>query len=78
MGKSLTQNLYYVDSDLCGRNIDSKNMGYPQREYGEDGLMLPWTSPFILMVDRGGCSFVQKVIFCYDNSYFIATIHRIG
>ena len=27
----------------------------------DDGKMEPWPSPYILMVDRGDCSFVQKV-----------------
>ncbi len=61
MGGSISQNLYYADSDFCDRNVNT-HIGYPQREIGENGLMLPWPSPFILMVDRGGCSFVQKVI----------------
>ena len=26
-----------------------------------EGKMLPWPSPYILMIDRGGCTFTQKV-----------------
>ena len=35
--------------------------GYPKRDDDKDGKMKPWQSPYILMVDRGGCTFVQKV-----------------
>ena len=59
-GGSIAQNLYYADSNLCDPNVDATK-GYPQREVGKDGKMEPWSTPFILMVDRGGCSFVQKV-----------------
>jgi hypothetical protein len=54
-GGSIAQNVYYADSDLCDPNVDTTK-GYPQREKNE-----PWISPFILMVDRGGCTFVKKV-----------------
>lgn len=59
-GGSIAQNLYYADSDLCEPNVDTRK-GYPQREKDENGKQLPWPSPYILMVDRGGCTFVQKV-----------------
>lgn len=59
-GGSIAQNMYYADSDLCESNVDTKK-GYPVREKGEDGKMKPWPSPYILMVNRGGCTFVQKV-----------------
>ena len=59
-GGSIAQNMYYADSDLCYSIVDTRK-GYPAREKDEDGEMLPWPSPYILMVDRGGCSFVQKV-----------------
>lgn len=59
-GGSIAQNLYYADSDLCGDTVDTRK-GYPEREKDENGEMMPWPSPFILMVDRGGCSFVRKV-----------------
>jgi len=56
----LQQNLYYADSDLCDPAVDTRK-GYPIRSKDNDGNMLPWPSPYILMVDRGGCTFVQKV-----------------
>lgn len=34
--------------------------GYPSRGV-VDGKMEPWPAPYILMVDRGGCTFVKKV-----------------
>lgn len=54
-GGSIAQNLYYADDELCDPNVDTKK-GYPQRSDGES-----WVAPFILMVDRGGCTFVKKV-----------------
>jgi len=59
-GGSIAQNLYYADSNLCDVSVDTRT-GYPEREKDDKGMMLPWPSPYILMVDRGGCSFVQKV-----------------
>lgn len=58
-GGSIAQMLYYADSDLCDANVNT-SAGYPIREMGEDGKMKPWPSPYILMVDRGQCAFVQK------------------
>jgi len=58
-GGSIAQNVYYADSDLCDSNVDTSK-GYPERE--RDGKkMKPWEPPFILMVDRGDCTFVKKV-----------------
>ena len=59
-GGSIAQNVYYADSDLCDADVNTRG-GYPERE--EDGKkgMKPWQAPYILMVDRGGCTFVQKV-----------------
>jgi len=57
---SISQPVYYADSDLCDPNVDTQK-GYPTRPKGEDGMMLPWPSPYILMVDRGSCTLVQKV-----------------
>jgi hypothetical protein len=34
--------------------------GYPARAM-EKGVMKAWEPPFILMIDRGGCTFVKKV-----------------
>jgi len=59
-GGSIAQNVYYAQSDLCDQVVDTST-GVPAREIGKDGKMLPWPSPYILMVDRGGCTFVQKV-----------------
>lgn len=59
-GGSIAQMLYYADSDLCDPSVDTRK-GYPIREKDDNGKMAPWPSPYILMVDRGGCTFVQKV-----------------
>jgi hypothetical protein len=58
-GGSIAQQVYYADSNLCDANVD-KRRGYPERSV-KDGQMEPWQSPFILLVDRGDCTFVQKV-----------------
>jgi hypothetical protein len=58
-GGSIATNLYYADSDLCDPNVDT-HKGYPRRDV-KDGKMEAWPSPLILMVDRGGCTFVKKV-----------------
>lgn len=58
-GGSITQNVYYADSDLCDPNVDT-TAGYPSR-VDKDGKAQPWPAPFILMVDRGQCPFVRKV-----------------
>lgn len=59
-GGSIAQNVYYAQSDLCDQDVDTSG-GVPAREMGPDGKMQPWPSPYILMVDRGGCTFVKKV-----------------
>lgn len=59
-GGSITQNVYYADSDLCDPHVDVHG-GFPERNVLDDGTMAPWPSPYILMVDRGGCTFVTKV-----------------
>ena len=59
-GGSINQFVYYADSDLCDSNV-KKTIGYPTRPKDDSGKMKPWPSPYILMVDRGGCTFVQKV-----------------
>uniref|UniRef100_A0A6S8YRH7 Uncharacterized protein n=3 Tax=Ditylum brightwellii TaxID=49249 RepID=A0A6S8YRH7_9STRA len=59
-GGSIQQNVYYADSNLCDPNVDTR-AGYPIRPLDNDGRMMPWPSPYILMVDRGGCTFVNKV-----------------
>lgn len=59
-GGKITQNVYYADSELCDSNVDTR-AGYPIRAKDDNGNMYPWPSPYILMVDRGGCTFVTKV-----------------
>jgi PA domain len=54
-GGSIQQSVYFADQDLCGTNVDA-TIGFPQRNDG--GV---WPAPYILMVERGGCTFVQKV-----------------
>lgn len=54
-GGSISQPLYYTDSDLCDKTTVDPTKGYPTRPDNS-----PWTPPFILMVNRGSCSFVQK------------------
>jgi hypothetical protein len=46
---------------MCDPNIDYTRQGYPVRDKDETGQMAPWKYPFILMVDRGDCTFVKKV-----------------
>jgi len=57
---SITQSVYYADSDLCDPIVDNRK-GFPTRAKDSKGKMEPWPTPYILMVDRGGCSFDQKV-----------------
>jgi len=52
--------VYYADDDLCDPNVDTTK-GYPRREKDENGKSQEWQAPYILMVDRGGCTFVKKV-----------------
>jgi hypothetical protein len=59
-GGSIQQNVYYADQDLCDANVDTSK-GYPQRKPDADGNVPGWQSPFILFIDRGGCTFVKKV-----------------
>mmetsp|Transcript_29013 Transcript_29013/g.32543 ORF Transcript_29013/g.32543 Transcript_29013/m.32543 type:complete len:392 (+) Transcript_29013:214-1389(+) len=54
-GGSIEQNVYYADADLCDGNIDYSLGGFPSRKNDA-----PWKAPFILMVDRGECTFVKK------------------
>jgi PA domain len=59
-GGSIQQQLYYTESDICDPNVDTRS-GYPKRDNDSSGKMKPWASPYILMVNRGGCTFVNKV-----------------
>eukprot|EP00980_Cylindrotheca_fusiformis_P008249 scaffold1736_cov127-Cylindrotheca_fusiformis.AAC.63 len=60
-GGTIEQNVYYADSTLCDPNNDYSHGGYPAREVDGSGKMAKWKTPFILMVDRGECDFVEKV-----------------
>jgi hypothetical protein len=46
---------------MCDSGTDYSRGGYPTRPNDESGKMAAWKSPFILMVDRGDCTFVIKV-----------------
>jgi hypothetical protein len=46
---------------MCDSNVDYTRGGFPTRENDSTGDMAPWKSPFILIVDRGDCTFVKKV-----------------
>lgn len=59
-GGSIAQNVYYSQSTLCDPVVDTSS-GVPAREKDSNGKMKPWPSPYILMIDRGDCTFVQKV-----------------
>jgi len=59
-GGKITQFVYYADSDLCDAQVDTR-VGFPERPLDKSGKMEPWPSPYILMVDRGICTFVTKV-----------------
>lgn len=60
-GGSIEQNVYYADADLCDGNIDYSKGGFPIRNSDDLGAMIAWKAPFVLMVDRGECTFVKKV-----------------
>jgi len=60
-GGSIAQPMYWADDTLCEYTPNVARGGYPIRGKDDDGNMLPWQSPYVLMVDRGGCTFVQKV-----------------
>jgi len=60
-GGKIAQNVYYTGTDLCDSSKVDPTSGYPSRP--KDPLtdkQAAWPSPFILMADRGSCSFVQK------------------
>lgn len=58
-GGSIAQNVYYASQSLCDEV--NPRIGYPARDKDSSGKMAPWPTPFILLVDRGGCTFVTKV-----------------
>jgi len=59
-GGSIQQTVYYADQTLCQSTVDT-TIGFPERKPDSDGVIPSWPAPYILMVDRGGCTFVQKV-----------------
>lgn len=59
-GGSIEQNVYFADADLCDPTFDYSRGGFPTRETDESGAMEAFKTPFILMVDRGSCTFVKK------------------
>jgi hypothetical protein len=59
-GGSIELQVYYSGTNLCEDKVDDRK-GYPSRDKDKNGDMEPWKSPYILMVDRGDCTFVQKV-----------------
>jgi hypothetical protein len=59
-GGSIQEKLYYTTNNLCSNSNTGTLSGYPI-EKDAQGNILPFQSPFILMIDRGDCSFVQKV-----------------
>lgn len=50
----ITQNIIYADDTICDRVDTTK--GYPRTPNNPS-----WAPPFILMVDRGHCTFLQQV-----------------
>ena len=61
-GGSIAQNVFYAQQELCDGDVDT-TIGVPTRPIDpETNKMQAWPSPFILMVDRGGCTFVKKVL----------------
>jgi len=61
-GKLLRHTLYYAKSDLCDPH--SKTLEeYPAsgKEEDDKAVSASWLSPFILMIDRGECTFVEQV-----------------
>jgi hypothetical protein len=61
-GGSIAQNVYYAQQDFCTDAEANPSKGVPTRpDDPETGKMAAWPSPFILMIDRGNCTFVKKV-----------------
>ncbi|GMI33414.1 hypothetical protein TeGR_g13315, partial [Tetraparma gracilis] len=58
-GGEISQQVYYSGTTMCEAEIDYSK-GFPC-VLGQVGACEPWKSPFILMVDRGDCTFVAKV-----------------
>lgn len=63
-GGSIAQNVFYAQQDFCSDDQADPSKGVPIRPTDpETGKMAAWPSPFILMIDRGSCTFVKKVRF---------------
>jgi hypothetical protein len=62
---------------MCDPNVDT-HKGNPSRPKGSDGKMEPWPSPYILMLDRGGCTFVKKVSLCFLDVVFGSSRSRLA
>ena len=61
LGSQIVSKVYYADNDLCDpNNPDVNRGGYPTRPADENGEMMRWTSPFVLMVNRSGTSSAFK------------------
>jgi hypothetical protein len=58
-GGSIQAQLYYANATVC--HYVDPHSGFPQRDKDSNGKQKPWDSPFVLMVDRGDCTFVSKV-----------------
>lgn len=50
-GVTIAQKLYYSNTNMCDNSAEA-NGGYPAGN---------WVTPYLLMVDRGDCTFVNKV-----------------
>ena len=61
-GGSIQEKLYYTTDTLCSNNGNTGGTlsGYPIEKDSQENV-IPFKSPYILMIDRGDCSFVQKV-----------------
>lgn len=59
-GGSIQEKLYYTTDTMCSSSSTGTLSGFPI-EKDAQGNVIPFQSPFILMIDRGDCSFVQKV-----------------
>lgn len=69
---SLTQHVYYADSDAC-QSLDPTK-GYPKRP--NTANTTTWHAPFILLVDQSpNCTFVKKVcVHCVGFVDVLSTI----
>jgi len=59
-GYAIEEKVYYMKSTMCDDDMDYSRRGFPERAKNSDGEMEAMVPPFILMIDRGECSFVQK------------------